>query len=606
MNQTNFEHVELPADGATPADFLPEAHNGATPTTATGPRRRRRRPSRSGAHGHQANPAPGDESDATMPAEDVSEVATAATEEAIIETAPVVPTDEPAYGGPGIELATDEVSPELPLGTAIPAEEAAVIAASEDASAPGETTPEAADMAMATAVRPVERAPETPATTSGAPAPAEPVPGAASAEMAPTEPSPAEFAPPGSVAGEATESAGETPMGEPPRPPRRYRFDRPAPAPAPTSVRVASIARNEPPAMEKADALDVQLTAAAPVELPVAEPATETDAEAKPAPKRRTRKRRRTSAGSSGQNGHALGEERSVAATAPESPEPVTGLAAGTASHQPEYTVSSGIQHIGEAQSPFASPEPTPARGFGSPPRPTPLSEGRTARTEGLLGGHATRTAHTSRSGEIPPLSTNQLATVLAQAIQNQTDRLLAELRRNQGPPSMTVTLPPFPSTERVGVFVDVANLLYSARSMRITVDFGKLLDFLRGNRRLVRAHAYCPTSPEPHAEQMFLMAVKGLGYRITTKNYKTFSSGAKKADLDLDLCMDVVRLVDAHAVDCIVLVSGDSDFLPLLDYCSEHGVRVEVAAFDEAAAAILRQSCDLFINLSVLQDVRM
>ncbi|GAC1450970.1 MAG: hypothetical protein PVSMB5_38630 [Ktedonobacteraceae bacterium] len=98
---------------------------------------------------------------------------------------------------------------------------------------------------------------------------------------------------------------------------------------------------------------------------------------------------------------------------------------------------------------------------------------------------------------------------------------------------------------------------------------------------------------------------VKGVGYRITTKNYKTFSSGAKKADLDLDMCMDIVRLVDAKALDTIVLVSGDSDFLPLLEYASDHGVRVEVAAFDDSAAMILRQSCDLFINLSLVEDIR-
>ena len=243
-------------------------------------------------------------------------------------------------------------------------------------------------------------------------------------------------------------------------------------------------------------------------------------------------------------------------------------------------------------------PEPSPARGS------VITRDGRTVRAE----SQRSPIYPPVRTHEAGPSSTsmNHFANAISQAIQTQTDRMVAELRRNsQAPTNVSVSLPPFPSTERVGVFVDVANLLYSARTLRIPVDFGKLLDFLRGNRRLIRAHAYCPTSPQAGDEQMFLQAVKGLGYRITTKNYKTFSSGAKKADLDLDLCMDVVRIVDGRAVDCIVLVSGDSDFMPMLDYCSDHGVRVEVAAFDEAMSATLRQSCDLFINLSMLEEIR-
>ena len=258
------------------------------------------------------------------------------------------------------------------------------------------------------------------------------------------------------------------------------------------------------------------------------------------------------------------------------------------------YQVNNGLQQIGQPQSPFAGPEPSSARGFGPVPRGIASPAERNVRLP-----------RTDRAIETNNVTMNQLAMLFTQAMQQQTDRLLMELRRNQGTPSMTVNFPPMPSNERIGVFVDVANLLYSARNMRIGIDFGRLLDFLRGNRRLIRAHAYCPTSPDPRAEQMFLDAVKGLGYRITTKNYKTFSSGAKKADLDLDMCMDIVRLVDAEAVDCISLVSGDSDFLPLLEYCSDHGVRVEVAAFDEATAGILRQSCDLFINLSLVEDIR-
>jgi len=260
------------------------------------------------------------------------------------------------------------------------------------------------------------------------------------------------------------------------------------------------------------------------------------------------------------------------------------------------YTVNQ-MNQGNDANGPFMGPEPSPARGsvLGR--------DGHTMRAE------AQRTpAYPVRPSEpaSSPTSINQLAGVLSQSIHMQTDRIVAELRRaNQAPTNISVSLPPFPSTERVGVFVDVANLLYSARTLRIAVDFGRLLDFLRGNRRLIRAHAYCPTSPQPGEEQMFLQAVKGLGYRITTKNYKTFSSGAKKADLDLDLCMDVVRLVEGKAVDCVVLVSGDSDFMPMLDYCSDHGVRVEVAAFDEAMSATLRQSCDLFVNLSMLEEIR-
>jgi uncharacterized LabA/DUF88 family protein len=213
-------------------------------------------------------------------------------------------------------------------------------------------------------------------------------------------------------------------------------------------------------------------------------------------------------------------------------------------------------------------------------------------------------TPRTGQRGAETPISTNQLAGIVSSAIQQQTDRLLTELRRQAPPANMTIAMPPFPSTERVGVFVDVANIVYSSRNLRVHVDFGRLLDFLRGNRRMIRAHAYAPTSPEPQANQEFLSPVKGVGYRITTKNYKTFSSGAKKADLDLDLCMDIVRLVDSGAVETVVLVSGDSDFLPLLEYCSDKGVRVEVAAFDDSAAAILRQSCDLFINLSLVDEI--
>jgi uncharacterized LabA/DUF88 family protein len=328
-----------------------------------------------------------------------------------------------------------------------------------------------------------------------------------------------------------------------------------------------------------------------------------------------SRRRRRRRSGSTNPTAAALNNNTPAAAKSatqdvpgagsqtPSSPSPVSpGPVPQPAPSAGQYSLLSGytlnqMNHGNDDSGPFMGPEPSPARGSTM------------SRTIRPIRNEAQRMPSAPiRHNEASPsaASVNHLASAVVQAIQSQTDRMVAELRHtNQVPTNVSVSLPSIPSTERVGVFVDVANLLYSARTQRLTIDFGKLLDFLRGNRRLVRAHAYCPTSPQASDDQMFLQAVKGLGYRITTKNYKTFSSGAKKADLDLDLCMDVVRLVDGRAVDCIVLVSGDSDFMPMLDYCSDHGVRVEVAAFDESMSASLRQSCDLFINLSMLEEIR-
>jgi uncharacterized LabA/DUF88 family protein len=260
---------------------------------------------------------------------------------------------------------------------------------------------------------------------------------------------------------------------------------------------------------------------------------------------------------------------------------------------EPAWDTTATQQPAAEV-SPYSGPEPSYARGFG----PTPSGVAMPVRES------YPRPSRVERNVDPMATAVTQLGAVMREAINTQTDRLLTELRHQQ-PPTVTLSIPNALTAERVGIFVDVANVVYSMRGLRTSVDFGRMLDFLRANRRLSRAQAYAPTNPEPGADQAFLNAVKGMGYRITTKNYKTFANGAKKADLDLDLCMDIVRLVEAKAVDTIVLVSGDSDFLPLLDYCYDHGVRVEVAAFDDAASMILRQSCDLFVNLSLVDSIR-
>ena len=112
--------------------------------------------------------------------------------------------------------------------------------------------------------------------------------------------------------------------------------------------------------------------------------------------------------------------------------------------------------------------------------------------------------------------------------------------------------------------------------------------------RRLIRRRA---------ASQAFLNAVKGLGYHITTKNYKTFAEGAEpRRPISISTSAWTSCGCESKAVDTIVLVSGGTDFLPLLDFCTDHGVRVKVAAFDDAASMILRQSCSTCSSTSSLR----
>ncbi len=645
--QTNHHQEQPPAPQNIASDQVAKTAEATTTESSSTSKKRRRRPPRGGVrrnhageseqHADEPEHEAGGEEAATHPEE-------AALHQEEVFTAPWVSmqdTSEPseasetaAWSGPFQEAEASEHS-----RAAYPQKTPDFFEAFAEAAAP--PAPEAPGEA---ATAPAWSFYNEPFAFTSAPAEA-PATRAESAE-APAQPSQeaaTDSAPDTSQAGESPYEPIRAPLsGVEVRPPRRYRFDRPAPAihdlrrPAlqakpPVPPRPFGRAPAVPGPVEESRApgaagaaIERELTATPEIEADVvaaedlsratqaaleeeiAEEQTaqepqeteETDAapaasEAASTSSSRRRRRRRSSSSAAA----APAENAAEPAPAPAQIAPMAPSAFApsmTPSLPPSYQVSTGLQQLGQPQSPFSGPEPSSARGFGPVPRGVAKPAER--------GVQLPRQDRTVDPGAV---SVNQLATLFTQAMQQQTDRLLMELRRNQGAPSMTVNFPPMPSTERVGVFVDVANLLYSARNMRISIDFGRLLDFLRANRRLVRAHAYCPTSPDPRAEQMFLDAVKGLGYRITTKNYKTFSSGAKKADLDLDLCMDIVRLVDSGAVDCISLVSGDSDFLPLLEYCSDHGVRVEVAAFDEATASILRQSCDLFINLSLVEEIR-
>ncbi len=151
---------------------------------------------------------------------------------------------------------------------------------------------------------------------------------------------------------------------------------------------------------------------------------------------------------------------------------------------------------------------------------------------------------------------------------------------------------------QRVGVLIDVQNMYHSAKNLyQARVNFREILKAAVAGRKLVRAVAYVVTT-ESGEEKAFLEALGKLGIEIKTKELQIFPGGMKKADWDVGMAVDAVKL--SRLCDAIILVTGDGDFVPLVDYLkSGWGGQIEVIAFAKSASSKLKEAVDDFIDLS-------
>jgi len=151
---------------------------------------------------------------------------------------------------------------------------------------------------------------------------------------------------------------------------------------------------------------------------------------------------------------------------------------------------------------------------------------------------------------------------------------------------------------QRVGVFIDTQNLYHSAKNLyRARVNFGKVVEDALAGRQLIRAMAYVITT-ESGEERGFFEALEKMGIETKTKNLQIFFGGSKKGDWDVGLAVDAIKM--APKLDTVILVSGDGDFVPLVEYLKiNEGCQVEVIAFGKSASGKLIEVADDFIDLS-------
>jgi uncharacterized LabA/DUF88 family protein len=150
---------------------------------------------------------------------------------------------------------------------------------------------------------------------------------------------------------------------------------------------------------------------------------------------------------------------------------------------------------------------------------------------------------------------------------------------------------------QRVGIYIDAQNLYHSGKNLyHSKVNFGAIVKDALEGRKLVRAVAYV-IATESGEESGFFDALTKMGIETKVKDLQIFSSGAKKADWDVGLAIDAVKL--SPKLDTVILITGDGDFVPLVEYLQmNQGCQVEVVSFGKSTSAKLIEAADHFTDL--------
>ncbi len=156
--------------------------------------------------------------------------------------------------------------------------------------------------------------------------------------------------------------------------------------------------------------------------------------------------------------------------------------------------------------------------------------------------------------------------------------------------------------SKNVAVFVDVANIFYAAKAAGADIDYVTLLKAAIAGRDFVRAYAYTGLDPENENQRQFHAFLSRNGYKVVSKDIRKYGDGRIKANLDIELVVDMMKL--SRNLDVAVVISGDGDFAPAIRAVQEMGVRVEVISFRGNTSSDLIEAADVFTDIVQLARV--
>jgi len=156
--------------------------------------------------------------------------------------------------------------------------------------------------------------------------------------------------------------------------------------------------------------------------------------------------------------------------------------------------------------------------------------------------------------------------------------------------------------SKNVAVFVDVANIFYAAKAAGVDIDYVTLLKASSAGRDLVRAYAYTGLDPDNENQRNFHEFLRRHGYKVVSKDIRKYGDGKVKANLDIELVVDMMKT--ARNLDIAIVISGDGDFAPAIRAVQEMGVRVEVVSFRGNTSSDLIDVADQFTDITQIAKV--
>lgn len=157
--------------------------------------------------------------------------------------------------------------------------------------------------------------------------------------------------------------------------------------------------------------------------------------------------------------------------------------------------------------------------------------------------------------------------------------------------------IPTQPDNNRVAIFIDAANIYHSAIQLGLEPpDYADLLAFIKGQYSSYQAFFYTGLDSTNLQQKRLLFRLQNLGYKIISKEIIKRADGSCKANLDVELALDLVELADTY--DTAILVSGDGDFVPALERIQQLSRRVEVVSYRATTSQKLMRLADNYLDL--------